>query len=305
MVWTDGKCLLWEKPARIEHGQTDGTNVTSPRAGGKYSVTGSAEPMLQGLKLEEKPIVTFWMVKQRSLGVECPSLDSSSLKAIRGYPKPSVGERAEYLLRYIEKRSDLLGQVLKFYAQDNTKNPDKNIEFEILAWTCSLALLEVITLVEFCTEEGWIEHKVTERATGSGNDVHEFMLKPKGYAKLAEIKGTNSTSQQGFVAMWFGEPVKAAYDEALEPAIRAAGYLPLRIDQKNHIGKVDDEIIAEIRRSRFVVCDFTCEKGKPRGNVYYEAGFAKGLNIPVFWTVRADSLDDLQLEVAPQIRTVV
>ncbi|QIG49212.1 hypothetical protein G5V57_16700 [Nordella sp. HKS 07] len=126
--------------------------------------------------------------------------------------------------------------------------------------------------------------------------VHHFTLKPKGYAKLADLRGTNSTSQQGFVAMWFGEPVKAAYDTAIEPAIRAAGYLPLRIDQKNHVGKVDDEIIAEIRRSRFVVCDFTCEKDRSRGNVYYEAGFAKGLNIPVFWTVRADSLDDLQFD---------
>ena len=52
---------------------------------------------------------------------------------------------------------------------------------------------------------------------------------------------------------------------------------------------IDDEIIAEIRRSWFVVADFTCgtvpHEGKevaiPRGGVYYEAGFAQGLNVPL------------------------
>ena len=32
---------------------------------------------------------------------------------------------------------------------------------------------------------------------------------------------------------------------------------PVRIDQKERLNKIDDEIIAEIRRSRFLVADFT------------------------------------------------
>jgi hypothetical protein len=35
------------------------------------------------------------------------------------------------------------------------------------------------------------------------------------------------------------------------PAIRDSGYEPMRIDRKEHINKIDDEIIAEIRRSCF------------------------------------------------------
>ena len=41
------------------------------------------------------------------------------------------------------------------------------------------------------------------------------------------------------------------------PAIRDAGYEPVRIDQQEHVNKIDDEIIAEIHRARFVVADFT------------------------------------------------
>lgn len=33
-----------------------------------------------------------------------------------------------------------------------------------------------------------------------------------------------------------------------------------------------------------------------RGGVYYEAGFAGGLGIPVIWTVAKDSLDDVHFD---------
>ena len=69
-----------------------------------------------------------------------------------------------------------------------------------------------------------------------------------------------------------------------------------RIDRKEHSNKIDDEIIAEIRRSRFVVADFTCEREKVRGGVYYEAGFALGLGLPVIWTCRKDCLDYLHFD---------
>ena len=70
----------------------------------------------------------------------------------------------------------------------------------------------------------------------------------------------------------------------------------MRIDSKEHSNKIDDEIIAEIRRSRFVVADFTSEEDKPRGGVYYEAGFAMGLNIPVIWTCRADMIGNVHFD---------
>lgn len=50
---------------------------------------------------------------------------------------------------------------------------------------------------------------------------------------------------------------------------------------------IDDEIIAEIRRSRFVVADFTHDKEKGvRGSVFYEAGFASGLGLEVIYSCR-------------------
>jgi nucleoside 2-deoxyribosyltransferase len=57
-----------------------------------------------------------------------------------------------------------------------------------------------------------------------------------------------------------------------------------KIDQKEHTNDINDEIISEIRRSRFMVCDLTGY----RGGVYWEAGFAYGLGLEVIYTCRED-----------------
>jgi nucleoside 2-deoxyribosyltransferase len=103
---------------------------------------------------------------------------------------------------------------------------------------------------------------------------------------------TNPESAIGFCAMWFADDLKPLWSEALEPAIRAAGYEPKRIDQHEHVNRIDDEIVAMIRRSRFVVADFTGQ----RGGVYFEAGYALGLGLRVIWLCRQDELDRVHFD---------
>jgi hypothetical protein len=112
---------------------------------------------------------------------------------------------------------------------------------------------------------------------------------PKGLLHL-EGRGTTTTAV-GFCAMWFREEVAPLWTSVIEPATRLAGYEPLRIDGKQHNGKIDDEIMASIRGSRFVVADFTGN----RGGVYYEAGFAHGLGLPVIFMCREG--DDLHFDI--------
>jgi nucleoside 2-deoxyribosyltransferase len=87
--------------------------------------------------------------------------------------------------------------------------------------------------------------------------------------------------------MWFNESVHDAWRQAIRPAIEAAGYEPIRVDEVEHANRIDDEIISQIRRSKFLVCDLTGQ----RAGVYFEAGFGLGLGKQVIWTVHKDSLD--------------
>jgi nucleoside 2-deoxyribosyltransferase len=96
--------------------------------------------------------------------------------------------------------------------------------------------------------------------------------------------------------MWFDESMRSVYDDGIEPGIADSGYNPLRIDQKPDVDKIDDEIIAEIRRSKFLVADFTHGDEGSRGGVYYEAGFAHGLGLPVIFLCHKDKISDLHFD---------
>ena len=117
-----------------------------------------------------------------------------------------------------------------------------------------------------------------------------------GYERLADLDATNTDSSKAFIAMWFDDTMADAWEGGFKLAIRKAGYEPMRIDHKEHINKIDDEIIGEIRRARFLVADFTHGESGARGGVYYEAGFAHGLDIPVIFTCRADMFENLHFD---------
>lgn len=69
--------------------------------------------------------------------------------------------------------------------------------------------------------------------------------------------------------------------------------MPVVINLEHHLNRIDDEIVVQIRRSRFLVADLTgC-----RGGVYFEAGFAMGLGLPVIWTCKETSQRKLHFDV--------
>jgi hypothetical protein len=113
----------------------------------------------------------------------------------------------------------------------------------------------------------------------------------KGWERLEEIRRRGRDSTRCFVAMWFDPSMNEIYNKAIEPAIRAAGYAALRIDKTEHTNRIDDEIIGQIKRSRFMVADFTGQ----RHGVYFEAGMMLGIGRNVIWMCRKDELTASQL----------
>jgi hypothetical protein len=95
--------------------------------------------------------------------------------------------------------------------------------------------------------------------------------------------------------MWFDEGLSDAWTNGFDPGIRTAGFKPLRIDEKDYVGGISDEIMGEIRRSRFVVADYTGQ----RNGVYFEAGFALGLGLglAVIPTCRGDDVSNLHFDI--------
>lgn len=122
-----------------------------------------------------------------------------------------------------------------------------------------------------------LEDKLLEQKGGNAR------LTVKGWTRVAEIERGAQALQykQAFVAMWFSPTMDQAWSAGFVPAIEnGTGIKAMRVDLKEHNEKICDVIVSEIRKSRFLVADFTGD----RGGVYFEAGFAKGLGIPVIFS---------------------
>jgi nucleoside 2-deoxyribosyltransferase len=206
-------------------------------------------------------------------------------------------DRAHWLLRYLVRESGHLGHELKGFTVGDTRGGDNYVYFGtkvgpkaagLFAWSGSIEADEVMFLLEMLAESSSIR-------LGSQRPIPEITVLAKGYEQVS-LSASNAQFDQAFVAMWFDDSMLGAYEIGIEGAVREAGYRPLRIDRKEHVNKIDDEIIAEIRRSHFLVADFTSNPGNPRGGVYFEAGYALALGKPVIWTCRQDLIEHVHFD---------
>jgi len=112
-------------------------------------------------------------------------------------------------------------------------------------------------------------------------------LTHQGWMRIRELLASPTTSTAAFVAMPFGVEGGPSKDEmtqylriGVKPGAAAAGYNAAIVGDEPHVDRIDDRILADIQKARFVVADLT--GGNP--NVLFEAGYALGLGKTVFWT---------------------
>ncbi|MBL0930794.1 MAG: hypothetical protein IBJ15_11825 [Alphaproteobacteria bacterium] len=238
----------------------------------EYKIARSATHSVQQLDRHQIAAISGWLNEQNQFG-NLPTLNTYNIETIAKRRHPTIPERAE---RYLKKAAEL------------TPNYGGSISPHLKRlWGVSYCVHEHESrlLFDFLLEGGFLTH---QNAPGGS-----ARITPRGYVELERRTLSAPERTQGFVAMWFNPETNVAYEKGILPALEVAGFTPLRIDKKEHANKIDDEIVAEIRRSRFLVADFTGH----RGGVYFEAGFAMGLNIPVFFTCRKDALKDLHFDI--------
>lgn len=146
---------------------------------------------------------------------------------------------------------------------------------------------EVMSLLEALEKSGDIIY-VTRSAESS---VVELTL--KGVESLEQMRRSMADPSRVFVALWFDREMDQIYDQFFSTAIRNCGYdRPVKMDREHHNNEIPAQMLTEIRLARFVVADFTGH----RQNVYFEAGFARGLGKEVVWTCRKDQLSNAHFD---------
>lgn len=193
---------------------------------------------------------------------------------------PPVGERATNLLLYIARKFPNIGstfsrnriyqciQALESPRPPEEKGFDKD-ETSILvpmlsvSWSLDWNELEYLLHDYLWKGNGYID-------TSTSNNVK---ITPQGWSFIDELTRGSLDSHIAFIAMQFDDDLKDYSEKWVEAAIFEAGYEPKRVDSEPHTNLIDNEIIAMLRRCRFVVADLT----RSNLGVYYEAGFGHGL----------------------------
>jgi hypothetical protein len=260
-------CLVCGTKAEVvSYNAGSGADTICPRCG-SFKIGGLASHEMSHWSQQQRVNLSGWIRDHQ--GCEIVISDVPRLAALS---TPPVGEKAEKVLLRLSTAFPKPGARL---------NVETRLRTELLGRASASDDEELTFLLQ--------EYLFHEKAylTDEG-----MKISPKGWAHLHALAQTNNSSQQGFIAMWFADEVNEAW-KAIDRGIADAGYSPLRIDQKQHNNEITDEMIAEIRKSRFLVADLTGH----RNGVYYEAGFAKGLGIGVIWLCRKDELMSSHFDV--------
>lgn len=177
-------------------------------------------------------------------------------------------ERIDRIVRYIHGHTETDDEIVKLFEYDYPvayAKHGKQFRF----------------LIDRANELGYVQ------STHYDDETH-CRLTAEGWKHVAELNKDTVRTNQAFIAMSFDPSLRLLYMEGIKPALIETGYIPLRVDEAQYNEKIDDRIIADIRKSGLVIADFTQHKS----GVYFEAGFALGLGIPVIWICRQTDIEN-------------
>jgi nucleoside 2-deoxyribosyltransferase len=188
---------------------------------------------------------------------------------------PSVQEKLHFLLKFLGGGTEYPGQINEF---------DTKHDYSIV---CAKNAEEADFYHSSLAEQGLI----SAVAPFAGRSTPRFRITAAGWNELNRLEQSATESSTAFIAMSFHTD-RDRYEKAISGAVKAAGYLPIRVDQVEHLNRIDDEIIARIRSSKFLIADLTGQ----RNGVYFEAGFMLGLGRPVIWLCEKEDLKNVHFD---------
>ena len=250
---------------------TNRLDINCPRCGSFSIGRAWADRLRTGEKLTEAQVANASGYLRENQGLLIAS--QSDIEFLRNLLFPSVVERALKLLRFLAKQSPKIGGSLYFHQCVVT------ISYRLLSVTWSIDRKEVDYLYQDV-----LQHTL--------NYISHDKITPAGWLALDAGEKQRDESL-AFVAMCFADDLRPLYVDAIYPAVTDAGYKCERLDMEEHTDPIDDKMIADIRRARFLVADLT----RQRQNVYFEAGFALGLGKPVIWLLNETEKDKKSFDV--------
>ncbi len=139
-----------------------------------------------------------------------------------------------------------------------------------------------------------IDYELIKGNTYIGGEVSFSDFTFEGIQYIENLEEPNKSSKNIFVAFNFEEGLYKIFNTHVKETIEELGFNYVVVNQNTteHDKAISDEIIAKLKSSRIVIADFT----NHRNSVYFEAGFAMGMKIPIIWTCQEGHTEDLSFD---------
>lgn len=158
---------------------------------------------------------------------------------------------------------------------------------------------ELLAIVEEAITKGLIQGEKRRSRIEGGCDwyFNKVSITFKGREFVESLGQMKGNSNKVFLAFHFTDEMKESFEKTTKKAVDDASNGKLEAVRVSTSGtstdtKIDDALIAMLKVSKAVIADFTGQ----RQAVYYEAGYAMGLGIPVIWTCRKDEEKELSFD---------
>ncbi len=264
---------------------------------GPYKIVRSALTIISRKEISDDDRMNFSSWIRSKPNVE---LSSDQIRNLPVFIQPTVGERGLLLLKHLAASGDRLGQEFRLEAGAavfgvnegiyNTStfnkillgeqvNISECLQWFSLTWSRTRREFTFIVSRYLDKEQRWII-----------KSPRGYSITPRGWAHLDSLKYTNPESSIAFVAMSFNQNLDRLFDAGIYPGALDAGYEAKRVDREKFNELIDDKIISMIRQSRFIIADYT----EQRGGIYFESGYAMGYGLPVIYLCN-DEVDPKEL----------
>ena len=259
---------------------------------GEWRRRGLSSPIDQliGASKREKANLSHWIYCQnRTAGLLWPlegmsewdredvmnlrMIDSKLLQQAPRLDHDTVLAQYERTPSALDRRLTLLRELLR--QQDIPRSTDENKLYRVCrdyeglraaaaAWETDTDS-EAEEFWEHLEKEGWVSSRpaVPAKLYSLEPEPDELLYSVPAICTLdarlwvEEHTRRESLSQQGFIAMWFDEAIRKKISPAIEGVIQDAGYTPLLIIRDLRTHSIPDQIVHQLRQSRFVVADLT------------------------------------------------
>lgn len=220
--------------------------------------------------------VSSWIREQNDLFDKAPKITTKDFLKLLDMRDKKVKEKFDLMMQCIYMDRSGMADTNKCIVQSWFK--DQN---------------EFLLFFQKAIDDGFVKAEI-QRFINRTSRIQFQSITFDGLQYVENLESPNKSSKNVFLAFNFETELNDIFSTYIREAVEDSGLTCIIVNQSNteHDKSITDEIIGKLKSSRIVIADFT----NHRNSVYFEAGFAMGMKIPIIWTVQKGHEEDMSFD---------